>query len=221
MGGVETFILDGIWGRPRRWEPLRATLEDRVGPATIYRYDCSGFVSFEELGGQLATAIRSRGAPVNLVGYSMGGLVIRSAHLVDSSLPIRRAAFMNSPHGGSWLACLLPLAGVRQMRPFDPYMKRLAAHTWDVPTLTIWNPVDGIIVPGRNTRWDGAGEHVRCGVPIHYWPILSKPLQRRVVEFLAAGEASEPATPATTPQLSSRGSLSDRGISARREATER
>jgi hypothetical protein len=80
------------------------------------------------------------------------------------------------------------MAGVRQMRPFDPYMKRVAEHRWDVPTLTIWNPIDGIILPGRHTRWDVAGgEHVCCTVPVHAWPVWSKAVQQRVVDFLAAG----------------------------------
>jgi hypothetical protein len=191
MTRPHTFILDGFLGRPRRWETLRAAIEDRVGPATIHRYDCSGLSSLEDLGAKLAATIRSHGTgsnPVNLIGYSMGGLVIRWACLSDPDLPIRRVVFMNSPHEGSWLACLLPLTGIRQMRPFDPHMQRVREQPWNVPTLTIWNPVDGVILPGKNTRFDRAGEQVRCAVPLHIWPVWSRDVRRRVVEFLGAEE---------------------------------
>src|ERR671912_1439950 len=98
---VTTLILDGIFGRPRRFGRLRDTIERSCGRAIIHPYDCTGRTPFEALARQLADAVRAAGTPVNLVGYSMGGIVIRSAHLLDPALPIRRAAFLNSPHAGS------------------------------------------------------------------------------------------------------------------------
>src|SRR5689334_15115810 len=108
MEDTLTLMLDGIWGRPRRFEGLLEMLCESCGPAEIFHYDSSGRVRFEDLGLQLADEIRRRDVPVNLIGFSMGGLVVRAAHLLDRSLPIRKAAFLNSPHAGSLLAYASP-----------------------------------------------------------------------------------------------------------------
>ncbi len=188
MTEVHTIILDGIWARPRRWRPLREMIEERAGSAEIWEYDSSGCVRFEELGEKLSARIREIGREVNLVAFSMGGLVARAARLVDRSLPVRRAVFLNSPHQGSWMAYLLPLRGVRQMRPTSAFMKRVRSEPWPIPTLVVWNPLDTMVVPGTSTRLDGATETLLCQVPIHLWPIFSKRLRHRVVEFLKSGE---------------------------------
>ncbi len=190
MSSPHTIILDGFLGRPARWAPLRRRIEQRVGSASLFHYDMIGRLSLPALGEKLITEIRKHGdRGVNVVGYSMGGLVIRSAHLVDPTLPLRKAVFMNSPHRGTWLACLFPTPGVRQMRPFDAHIKNIttSAAGWTIPTMTVWNSFDGVILPGRNTRWDGvACEHVQCAVPMHVWPVWSRTIHRRVAEFLAA-----------------------------------
>jgi hypothetical protein len=40
-------MLDGIWGRPRRFEPLMEMIRRICGPAEMFRYDSSGLVPFE------------------------------------------------------------------------------------------------------------------------------------------------------------------------------
>jgi hypothetical protein len=52
-------ILDGIWGRPRRFRPSRRALEKTCGSAQVFAYDSNGCVPFEELGGRLATEDRA------------------------------------------------------------------------------------------------------------------------------------------------------------------
>ena len=179
-----TLILDGIWGRPWRWGRLRRRIVESGGAAEIFRYDCWGRVEFEELGRRLAGEIRQRGGEVNLVGFSMGGLVVRAAHLVDRTLPIRRAVFLNSPLRGSWLAKLLPWPGIRQMRPGSAFMRAIEGAEWTAPTLSVWCPLDLMVIPGTSARWEEAGECVCCWVPAHIWPVYSRRVHERVVEFL-------------------------------------
>src|SRR5882757_6132284 len=105
-----TLILDGIFGRPRRFAALRRVLESTCGPTEIFHYNSTGFVPFETLAQRLCDRIRQINQPVNLLGFSMGGIVIRTAYLLDPTLPIRRAVFLNSPHAGSLLAYVMPLA---------------------------------------------------------------------------------------------------------------
>ncbi len=185
---IPTLILDGFLGRPARWERLRRRVEAEVGPATIFRYDSTGRTPLPDLAQLLlieARRIDPTNTGVNLVGYSMGGIVIRSARLIDPTRNIRKAVFMNSPHNGTWIACLIPTPGVQQMRPFDAHMRSLNENKWDVPTLTVWNNFDGVILPGKNTRYDACGgQHVKCAVPIHIWPVWSRKIHTEVVAFL-------------------------------------
>ena len=144
---TRTLILDGIWGSHSRWERLRSRIAADVGPCTIWRYDNSGRTSIESLGSALASELHRMNVPVNLVGYSMGGLVIREAFRQMPGLKVRRVALLNSPHNGSAAAALLPLAACRDMRPGSAFLKRLNAAPWTHPTLATWCPFDLMVVP--------------------------------------------------------------------------
>jgi hypothetical protein len=181
---VETLMLDGIWGRPWRFEPLMDMIRRRVGPAEMFHYQSSGRVQFEKLGAELAKEIRRRNSPVHLIGFSMGGLVVRAAHMLEPNLPIRKAVFLNSPHAGSLLAYAFPFGGIRQIRPRDRFIRRLREVEWNIPTLATWCPLDTMVIPGRSARWNRAEETITCALPVHIWPIHSREIWRRVVEFL-------------------------------------
>jgi pimeloyl-ACP methyl ester carboxylesterase len=184
-----TIIVDGIWRKAPRFAALQAMLAARGIASEQHFYDSSGRTSLEKLGAELAERIRADGGAVNVVGFSMGGLVVRAAHLIDPALPIARAAFLNSPHRGSWMACALPfLPAVREMRPGSDFMQRLTAAEWNIPTLAVWCPGDLMVVPGRSARWHRAAITLACPVPAHVWPAVSKKIQRRVADFLC-GEA--------------------------------
>jgi pimeloyl-ACP methyl ester carboxylesterase len=126
MDGTTTFILDGIFGRPRRFRRLQESLRQHVGPAELFYYNCSGVIPFETLGQQLIDTIRAVTGPVNIVAFSMGGIVARVARMLEPSTPIRRAVFLNCPHRGSLLAYAAPFAGVKQLRPGSALMGQLA-----------------------------------------------------------------------------------------------
>jgi len=187
---THSLILDGIWGRPRRWEPLRRALAENVGPAEIFDYDSSGMRRFESLAEKLIARVRTLNQPVNLIGFSMGGLVIRTAALLAPDLPIRCAVFLNTPHAGSLLAHLAPLPGIRQLRPSSDLMRKLRNQSWTIPTLIVWNRFDTAVIPGYNTRWQIAcASETPCGVPLHVWPIFSSKLRDQIVRFVGGGDA--------------------------------
>lgn len=181
---MKTLILDGIWGRHARWEPLRRRIEREVGACHIWRYDNTGLTSLEELGLRLGGEIRKLDAPVRLIGYSMGGLVIREALRQGPDLPLDRSVFLHSPHGGSWAAHLLPLPACRDMRPGSAFLQRLAAMEWKTPTLATWCPWDLMILPGRSARWHQASHLIRSDMPAHAWPVISPAIHKTVVRFL-------------------------------------
>ena len=178
---TRTFILDGIWGSHSRWERLRSRVVSEVGPCRIWRYDNSGRSSIESLGKALATELKQLDAPVNLVGYSMGGLVVREALRQMPGLKVRRVALLNSPNYGSAAACLLPLSACREMRPGSAFLKKLNAAPWTYPTLATWCPyrphgVSGFLWPlekGQPSPAIGCSDaclagHVRGNPPIHH-----------------------------------------------------
>ena len=182
--GVRTILLNGIWAPGGQLRALQACLEAAgCGPVEVFTYDNTGRIGFEVLGRQLAKRVREVDGPVDLVGFSMGGLVIRSAMMEDPTLPLRRAGFMNTPHSGSALA-FLPLKGVQQMRPGSAFMRKLSEQPWTARTLAVWCPGDLMVVPGSSARWDRADETVRSDVPMHIWPLFSGKIHRTVAEFL-------------------------------------
>jgi hypothetical protein len=197
--GPNTLFLDGIFGRPARFAAMRRAVESAVGPTEVFRYNATGFVPFETLARRFVARVREFDQPVNVVAFSMGGIVVRTAKLLDEALPIRRAVFLNVPHAGSWLATALLIApGVRQLLPGSKFLKRLDAAPWDVPTLATWCPLDAAVVPGRSANWAKAGESIRCGVPAHTWVVRSPRIHQRVATFLAtATDESVTLTPST------------------------
>jgi triacylglycerol lipase len=183
---AQTLILDGIWGSHSRWERLRNRIATEVGPCRIWRYDNSGRTSLESLGAALSSELKRVNAPVNLIGYSMGGLVVREALRQAPELKVRRVALLNSPHYGSASALILPLSACREMRPGSAFLKRLDAATWTYPTLATWCPLDLMVIPGSSGRWRKASIVLRSDVPMHIWPIVSVAIHRSIVSFLTS-----------------------------------
>jgi pimeloyl-ACP methyl ester carboxylesterase len=187
---MQTVILDGIWGWHSRWEPLRRGIEAGVGPCQIWHYDSSGWVSIETLGARLAADLCALDGPFCAVGYSMGGLIVREALRQDPSLQLRSAALLNTPHGGSLVAHLLPFSACRDMRPHSPFLRRLNETPWEYPTLATWCPADLMVVPGYSARWHRATRIIRSDMPIHEWPVVSPGIRREIVAFFSSAKAS-------------------------------
>ena len=183
---TQTLIIDGIWGSHRRWERLRSRVAKEVGPCTIWQYDNSGRVSIEALGRALSSELRRLRRPVNLIGYSMGGLVIREALRQNPESKVEKVVLLNSPHRGSAAAFLVPLSACREMRPGSAFLKQLNAAPWTYPTLVTWCPYDLMVFPGSSGRWDKASVLLRSDVPMHLWPVFSFEIHRSIIAFLSS-----------------------------------
>jgi triacylglycerol lipase len=187
---TQTLIIDGIWGSHRRWERLRSRIAQEVGPCMIWRYDNSGRVSIEALGKALSSELHKLDVPVNLVGYSMGGLVIREALRQSPESKVKKVALLNSPHRGSAAAFLVPLFACREMRPGSAFLRQLNAAPWRYPTLVTWCPFDLMVFPGSSGRWDKASVLLRSDVPMHLWPVLSVEIHRSITAFLSSKDGT-------------------------------
>jgi len=155
-----------------------------VGPTRIWRYDNTGRTGLQKLGNRLADEIRRLDCRVNLVGYSMGGLVIRSALTQHPELDVNRIVTMNTPHQGSLAAAFLPLAACRDMRPGSSFLEKTESAPWPWPTLAVWCPGDLMVLPGWSARWKKATREAACLTPAHVWPIYGEEIHQRVSEFL-------------------------------------
>ena len=178
-------IIDGIWRKPGRFGRWRDELRERGVESVEWAYDSSGKVGIDTLGKALAQEMQSMRRPVRLLGFSMGGLIARTAHHLAPSLPIERAAFLNTPHQGTWMAHALPLTAVRQMRPNSPLLKTLNETTWSIPALAVHCVGDAMVVPGTRAKFAKAKPSICSYVPAHLWPVYSRSIRRQVIHFLS------------------------------------
>lgn len=184
---MTTYILDGIWGSHSRWESLRGRVEVVIGPCRIWRYDNSGKSSLEREGRALREELHRVDGPINVIGYSMGGLVIRESLREPHALPVRRAVFLHCPHRGSLAAHAFGLPACLEMRPGSEFLERLDRAPWEIPTLATWCALDAVVVPGQSAQWKKAAKVLRSHVPAHAWPVVSPAIHAEVVRFLEDG----------------------------------
>ncbi|MEZ5116843.1 MAG: hypothetical protein R2737_11295 [Candidatus Nanopelagicales bacterium] len=152
-----------------------------------------------------ARAAVAAGAPsVDLVGFSMGGLVVRAAATdPDAGGLVRRVATISSPHDGTAAAALGGLLGqcptaCQQMQPGSDLLDSLpgasAADRW----LSVWSASDEVIRPADSSVLAGATDvllqSVCPGDVAHSGMVTSPQVAALVGGFLATGTA-----PATCP----------------------
>lgn len=160
-------------------EPHGFPLPDRTGATRI-----------EELATALATWVDQRippGRKFHLVGFSMGALVARYyVQRLGGDARVLRLVAVSPPTRGTWTAWLLPLPGVRQMRPGSEFLRDLNADTATLEAAryaAIWSRIDYMIVPPETSRL-GIGEEVRLTVPFHFWIPRSSRVSREVLRLL-------------------------------------
>jgi len=103
----------------------------------------------------------SQSDQVDLVGQSMGGLVIRS-YLAEKSVQskVRRVVTLGSPHGGSKLAVLGLGQAAKEMIPGSAFLESLNQGV-QIPEegrfYAIYTIVDNMVLPNESTKlaWDG------------------------------------------------------------------
>ncbi len=122
--------------------------------------------------------------PVSIAGFSMGGLVARwYVQRLDGLHRVERLIMLATPHHGSWLARLLPLPAMRQMRRGSEFLHDLNRDAGALArvAVSVWSPLDLMSFPPRTSVLDG-GETCRIPVAWHGW----MPRSRRVIDLVAA-----------------------------------
>ena len=131
----------------------------------------------------------SRGARIDVIAHSMGGLIARAALPLVGPQTIRRIVTLASPHHGTRVARHYRGAPVRQMRPDSPWLATLNAaqeEHWSVPVTSIYSLEDNLVVPADSARLAGADCHPLRGVG-HFGLLGSRAARRCALAALSPG----------------------------------
>lgn len=137
-------LVHGLWDTPSLFNRLRDELADRRQPLLIpYLPHGVGGVGLLELAGLLDSRIQAAfgpDQPIDLLGFSMGGVIARSwIQLLGGHRRSRRFHCVGSPQRGTWTAQPVPaqlLRGIADMKRGSSLLRQLDA---DLSTL---EPVD-------------------------------------------------------------------------------
>lgn len=161
-----------------------------IPACTLSPQPSDGRVGIEVLAARLADAVAVHfpdGAPLNFVGFSMGGLICRSyLQQIGGIVRAERLITIATPHQGTWTAYIYNRPACRQMRPGSRFLAELNR---DLPSLqgiqftSIWTPLDLTIVPAFSS-WLPVGEMVPILSPFHRTMVVDLQILRTVAHCL-------------------------------------
>ncbi|MBX3014730.1 MAG: hypothetical protein KF832_24635 [Caldilineaceae bacterium] len=154
-----TILVPGFNDDERCLATLERFLQQEGFPAyAISPQPSDGTVGIDELATQLATTIAAKflpELPLNLVGFSMGGLICRSyLQQLGGLLRTERLITIATPHQGTWSAFTCQRPACLQMRPGSSFLTALNADLSPLAQLnftSIWTPLDLMILPATSS----------------------------------------------------------------------
>ena len=174
---VPLVLVHGLWDSPRLFRRLEERLAGRRDPLLIPHLPHGlGSTPLPELATRLGEAVEQRFGreqPVDLLGFSMGGVIGRCwIQLLGGAGRVRRFISVGSPQRGSLLAFPWPrrwLAGIADLRPGSPLLRQLngdLSGLAGVDCCSFWCLADAMVVPS----WRGVlpvGRRLRLPVWNH------------------------------------------------------
>lgn len=116
-------------------------------------------MGLDELAQQVADYVNATFAPeqpLDLVGFSMGGIVCRYyVQRLGGINRVQRFITLSAPNHGSWIAFCRQGLGCIQMRPDSALLQDLnrdAAMLEQINFTSIWTPYDLMIVPANSSQ---------------------------------------------------------------------
>jgi len=156
---VPLVLVHGLWDTPRLFRHLQAQLGDRRQPQLVPHLPHGlGWTPLPQLAAQLGNAIDAAFGPeqpLDLLGFSMGGVIARIwVQLLGGWTRTRRFTTVASPHQGTLTALPWPrrwLAGIADMKPGSPLLQRLDSDLEPLRRIeccSFYCPADLTVVPG-------------------------------------------------------------------------
>ena len=194
-------LIHGIKDDARKMEPMARYLRAQGWDAKTMSYRPNwGQKGLEELARQVAQFVAENYAPgekIDLVAFSMGGLVSRYYLQRLGGLDrVQRYVTISAPHRGTLLAYLIPNPGCRQMRFGSAFLRDLESDADRLAQLeftTIWTPLDAIIVPPRSSVMPQARSE-RLVIALHPLMVWQGRSLRAVRDALSSGGRLKPPT---------------------------
>lgn len=150
----------------------------------------SGTADLRELAQQVRAYIENNFPPeekINLIGFSMGGLITRYyLQRLNGITKTNKYVSISAPNYGSNWAYLLPFTGIKQMRPHSHFLQDLNTDVKQqlntIPCLTIWTPVDTMIIPAHSSLM-GVGKEISIPLQIHKFMLRDQRVLQNISQF--------------------------------------
>ncbi len=192
-GRHPVLMLHGIWKSGAAFATMEKYLRARgASTCAMDLVPNDGSAPLERLGESVANEVARAwpdGQPIDLVAFSMGGLVARHYLQRQGGLErVRRFVSSGAPHHGTWTAHASRLTGAAEMRPKSAFLADLARDVDRLAAIdvtSIWTPLDLMIVPARSSRLP-FGREVLVASPYHAMLLWDPRSLRAVDEALTA-----------------------------------
>ena len=150
----------------------------------------SGDAKLEVLAQQVADLVEltfPSDQPLDLLGFSMGGLVSRYyIQRLGGIDRVQRFISISSPHNGTVAAYFTTRAGCVQMRPNHQFIKDLNTdidRLQQITVTSIWTPFDLMILPPRSSQL-GVGTDISLPVLSHVQMVFDRRILNAISEAL-------------------------------------
>ena len=187
-------LVHGIWDTGKVFHKMTTYLQEQGCDA--YDLDLvpnNGDASLEELAEQVANHISANFAPdkpLDLVGFSMGGIVSRYyIQRLGGIKRIQRFISISSPHHGTQVAYLSRRPGAKQMRPHSLFLQDLnqdVSILKQIDFTSIWTPLDMMIFPANSSKMP-VGKEIVIPVLLHAWMLIDPRSLAAVAKALSGG----------------------------------
>ena len=194
-------LVHGFKDDARKMEPMARYLRSQGWDARAMTCSPSwGQQGLDALAAQVARFVEENypaHQKIDLVGFSMGGLVCRYyLQRLGGLERVQRFVSISAPHQGSMVAWLVSNPGCRQMRPGSEFLRDLAtdAHRLgEIEFTSFWTPYDTIILPPRSSEMAEA-RNVKVQIACHPMMVWQKSCMAAVAEALRGKSAARVST---------------------------
>jgi triacylglycerol lipase len=180
-------LIHGIWDRQEIFNTMSTYMSEegwQVYSLNLIPND--GSAKMEVLAQQVADYIKENlppEKPLDLVGFSMGGLVSRYyVQRLGGIERVQRFITISSPHQGTYTAYATGLDGYVQMRPKSDFLQDLDRDVKMLARInftSIWTPLDAMIIPANSSQMP-IGKEVKINVLFHHL-MVSDPKSLNVI----------------------------------------
>jgi len=187
------FLVHGFKDTGSKMRRLADFLRRQGRPAHAVTLQPSwGEVGIDTLAEKLKATIEAEtgpDGPIDLIGFSMGGLISR--YYVQQLGGVERVKCLftiATPHRGTWNAHWLSRPACLQMRPGSAFLRDLNADLSAlerVSFLSLWTPLDLMIVPAHSSRMAVGGESIHW-VVAHPLMVWQRSVWRKIEAALSA-----------------------------------